>query len=428
MTIFIIKFKLNLIKVIILKICERGFIVEIKELDFVPILLGSDINTYSMARAFHEAYKIKSKVIGKYPTGPSYNSKIVDFTANEDIDKQETFLKIVNSFAEKNKTKTILLIGCGDSYVSLISQNKENLKNNIIAPYIEYSLMDELIKKENFYKMCEKYNIDFPNTFIYKNGMAFDFKLPFEAPFILKPSNSVEYWEHPYEGQKKVYKIKTIKELNKIINQIYSSGYSDSLIIQDFIPGDDSYMRVLTSYSGKDKKVKLMSLGHVLLEEHTPHGLGNHAVIINEYNKELMDKLYDFLEEIQYTGFSNFDIKYDERDRKYKVFEINLRQGRSNFYVTGSGFNIAQCLVDDYIENKKMPVIVANSKNLWLVIPKQVAFKYIKDEKAKSEMKKLIAEKKYVNPLFYKGDLHFKRFISIFKTHISHFMKYKKYM
>jgi D-aspartate ligase len=37
---------------------------EIKELDFIPVLLGSDINTYSMARAFHEAYKVKSKVIG----------------------------------------------------------------------------------------------------------------------------------------------------------------------------------------------------------------------------------------------------------------------------------------------------------------------------------------------------------------------------
>lgn len=401
---------------------------EIKELDFIPVLLGSDINTYSMARAFHEAYQIKSKVIGKYHTGPSCNSRIVDFTANENIDKQEIFLQVVNDFAKTNKSKTILLIGCGDSYVSLISQNKKNLHSNIIAAYIDYSLMDELIKKENFYKMCEKYNIDFPNTFVHKKDMGSNFELQFESPFILKPSNSVEYWEHPYDGQKKVYKIKTKKELNETIQQIYLSGYNDSLIIQDFIPGDDSYMRVLTSYSGKDKKVKLMSLGHVLLEEHTPHGLGNHAVIINEYNQKLLEQLSDFLEEIGYIGFSNFDIKYDRRDKKYKVFEINLRQGRSNFYVTGSGFNIAQYLVDDYIENKKMSLIIANSKNLWMIVPKQVAFKYIKDKKAKEEMKELIEKNKYVNPLFYKGDLPLKRFIAIFKTHISHFVKYKKYM
>lgn len=401
---------------------------EIVEREFMPILLGSDINTYSMARAFHQEYKIKSKVIGKVYAGPSCNSKIIDFTANPNIDRQDTFLELINHFAARNKNKKIFLLGCGDNYVSLISQNKNNFEGNIIAPYIDYSLMDKLIKKENFYEMCEKYNIDYPNTFIHKKDMGLDFKLEFEPPFILKPSNSVEYWDNPYEGQKKVYKLKDRNELNKTLEQIYASGYTDSIIIQDFIPGDDSYMRVLTSYSGKDNKVKLMSLGHVLLEEHTPHGLGNHAVIINEFDKDLMSKLQSFLEEINYVGFSNFDIKYDQRDKKFKVFEINLRQGRSNFYVTGSGFNLAKCLVEDYIENKKLHLIMANNKNLWLVIPKQVAFKYIKDEEAKKEMKELINSNKYVNPLFYKGDLQPKRFITIFKTHMSHFMKYKKYM
>lgn len=401
---------------------------EIEEKQFIPVLLGSDINTYSMARAFHQEYRVKSKVIGKYHTGPSCNSKIIDFMANQNIDRQDTFLEIVNRVANKNKDKKIFLLGCGDNYVSLVSQNKNNFEPNIIAPYIDYSLMEQLIKKENFYKMCEQYNIDYPNTFIHKKEIGLDFKLDFEAPFILKPSNSVEYWEHPYEGQKKVYKLKTRDELNEVIEQIYNSGYTDSLIIQDFIPGDDSYMRVLTSYSGKDNKVKLMALGHVLLEEHTPHGLGNHAVIINEFNKDLMYKLQKFLEKIKYTGFSNFDIKYDQRDKKFKVFEINLRQGRSNFYVTGAGFNLAKCLVDDYIENEKMHLIMANNKNLWLVIPKQVAFKYIKDEEAKKEMHELIKAKKYVNPLFYKGDLQPKRFIAVFKTYLSHFVKYKKYM
>ncbi len=151
----------------------------------------------------------------------------------------------------------------------------------------------------------------------------------------------------------KAYVAKDKDEFIEITNKIYSGKYNKSLIIQDFIPGDDSYMRVLTCYSDRNAKVKMMCLGHVLLEEHTPTAIGNHAAIITEFNEELMNKIKTFLEDINYVGFSNFDIKYDSRDNKYKLFEINLRQGRSNYYVTSSGNNIAKYVVKDRILEKK---------------------------------------------------------------------------
>lgn len=401
---------------------------EFQERDFIPVLFASDINTYSMARAFHEAYGVRSVVMGKYPTGPSYNSKIVDFRANEAIDQTEVFLEKLNGFADEHPDKKIIAVACGDSYAALLSQNKGKYRPNVIAPYIDWSLMDTLIKKENFYKLCDQYGLDYPDTVIYHRDMGHDFTLPFDGPYILKPSNSVQYWEYPYEGQKKVYKLKTRAELDQVIDQIYDAGYHDSLIIQDFIPGNDSYMRVLTSYSDHEGKVKLMSLGHVLLEEHTPHGLGNHAVILNEVNPELMLKLKQFLEKIHYIGFSNFDIKYDERDGKYKLFEINLRQGRSNFYVTGSGYNLAKCLVEDYIEHKDMEFTMADKPHLWLVVPRRVAYQYIRNDKAVAEMKEVIRNYGYVNPLFYKGDLGWKRLKFVVKNYLSHFVKYHKYL
>ena len=163
-------------------------------------------------------------------------------------------------------------------------------------------------------------------------------------------------------------------------------------------------MRVLTCYSDAAGKVRLMCLGHVLLEEHTRHGVGNHAVIITEPGGALYETFRNFLEDIHFVGFSNFDIKFDPRDGKFKAFEINCRQGRSNYYVTGAGHNLAKFLVEDRVEHKPQaePVLTQN-RHLWMAIPKKVAYDYI-PKRFHEEMKALEQAGAYVNPLWYPAD------------------------
>ena len=370
---------------------------------FVPLLLGADINVYSMARAFHEAYGVKTVAYGMFRSGPCMGSDIIDYRVCEKNDEPEVVLANVKKVAEEFPDRKVIVLGCGDNYLTSIACNLPNFPENVIAPYIDLATMEVLIHKEKFYELCDQYGIDHPATFVYKKGMGHDFELPFSGPFVVKPAESATYWDHPFDSQKKAYILQTREEVDKTLDEIYEHGYEDSLIIQDFIPGDDSYMRVVTNYSGEDKKVRLMCVGHVLLEEHTRHGIGNHAVIITESEPELCAKLRYLLESIGYTGFSNFDVKFDQRDGKFKVFEINTRQGRSNYYVTGAGYNLARYLVEDRIEHKPCPLTVTENRHLWMVIPKQVAFDYI-PKKYHGDMQALMDQGQWVNPLFYKAD------------------------
>ena len=395
--------------------------------EFIPVILGGDINTYSVARAFYEEYKVKSYVFGKFNTGPSYQSRFTEYEGKLEIDQDDYFVKRMNRFAEEHKDKKILMVGCGDSYVALASRHRNEFPSNVIVPYIDFELMDQLQHKELFYGLCEKHGIDYPKTIIHRKEMGFNFPCEFSYPVIVKPSDSISYWEHPFETQNKVYKPGSREEMEKVLRQIYDAGYDDAVIIQDMIPGNDEFMRVLTSYSDRNGKVKMMCLGHVLLEEHTPYGLGNHAVIITEYEKELMERAKNLLEDLHYTGFSNFDIKYDSRDGSYRFFEINTRQGRSNYYVTGSGFNVARYFVEDYIYNTELEYDDRFRENLWLTVPERVAFKYVKQPENISEMKRLISEGKVVNPVFKRGDMKFMRFLRMMKNHIKQYSNFKKY-
>ncbi len=52
------------------------------EQPFLPILLGSDMNAYGMARAFYEAYGIKPLVLGRSHLTATQDSSILHFKAN----------------------------------------------------------------------------------------------------------------------------------------------------------------------------------------------------------------------------------------------------------------------------------------------------------------------------------------------------------
>ena len=142
-------------------------------------------------------------------------------------------------------------------------------------------------------------------------------ELPFDFPVIIKPSNSVAYWNCRFPHKKKVFVAQNKREYDAILEAIYGSSYKDHLILQEYIPGDDSNMRVMNCYCGRDGKVKLIALGNALLEEHSPEGIGSYAAIINGYDEKLNQRMKNFLEGIGYVGFANFDMKYDQRDGTY---------------------------------------------------------------------------------------------------------------
>ncbi|MGX4598659.1 carboxylate--amine ligase [Faecalimicrobium sp. JNUCC 81] len=395
-----------------------------------PVLVGGDINCYSVARAYHEAYGVKSIAFGRYALGATKDSNIIDFRIDPRITEEKEFIQVLLKTADElaAPNKKLILMGCTDEYAELIIDHRDILKEKYIVPYIDSELKNKLIEKELFYNMCEEKGLDYPKTFIYSKGDKIE-DFGFNYPVIIKPSDSVLYWQFPFEGMKKAYVANNEKEFIEITSAIYSGKYDKNLIIQDFIPGDDSNMRVLTCYSDQHGKVKMMCLGHVLLEEHTPKGIGNHAAIITEYDEALMEKFKAFLEDINYTGYSNFDIKFDTRDNTYKVFEINLRQGRSNYYVTSSGNNIAKYIVEDRVYNKELDLKIQKDAFFWHVIPNNVVYKYVKDQKLVNKAKKLVSEGKSATSFGYEKDLkgNFKRRWYIFLYSINQMRKFKKY-
>ena len=177
----------------------------------------------------------------------------------------------------------------------------------------------------------------------------------------------------------------------------------------------------------------MMCLGHPLLEDPTPQSIGNYMAILPEYNEKLYEQVQQFLEKLNYTGMANFDIKYDPRDDEFKFFEINLRQGRSSFYVTLNGYNLAKWYIDDYVEDalKDKETVYGNKLEskykLWLGVPKKIFNEYAFENEYKEKADELIREGRYGTTVFYDKDKNFKRWLLMKYMFHNYYKRYKTY-
>ncbi len=396
--------------------------------NFLPVILGTDANAYGMARSFYEEYKVKTLSVGKIALKETSKSKFIDVKIVPNLSDEKTFLKTMKEIKkEYNKYEKLILLSCAEWYTDLIVRHKEELEKDYILPFMEKELKEKLEDKESFYNICEKYNLDYPKTYIVTYENKDNISLPFSFPVALKPASSTEYSKVDFKGKEKSYEIKSEEELKKVIENIYSSNYRAHLIVQDFIPGLDDTMWVLNCYSNKEGKVKMMCLGQCILEEHTPYGIGNYKAIISKGNEEIYKKIKAFLEEIKYVGYSNFDLKYDYRDGKYKLFEINIRQGRSSFFTTAAGCNLAKYLVEDRILNLDKQTEYNYNAHLWLATPKNLLKKYIYNKNTLEEAGKLIKEKKYSYTLKNKIDTSLYRKFWMNRIYLKDYKLFKLY-
>lgn len=393
------------------------------------LIIGSDANAYYMARCYHEAYHKKAYVLAKGELPYTKYSNILNIFYDFSIWDEEGFLRAIYKFKEEHGNYKTLLISSNESYARMIAKNKEQLlKDNFIFNYPSLDIIDSLMMKETFYKKYQDSCLSLPETYYFDCSKDKTINKKMKYPLILKPSNVIMYNHLSFEGKNKIYQIYSKKELDEVIKRIVDAGYTDTLIIQDFIPGDDTYLFDAVAYVSSKHQVKLLSLAKIGLQEHSKNMVGNAAVLINGYTegidtKEIEEEMKTFLEDIKYQGFCEFDLKYDYRDKKFKVLEINARQGRSSYYITGCGYNLVKVLIEDLIEHKDMKYTFLTDRVLLSFVPRGVALKYIKDKEYRQEVIRLW--KYRVNPVNYREDRNFMRRLYLIKKYFRYYKEYK---
>lgn len=399
------------------------------------VLLGSDINAYYMARCYYELFNEPVDMIAAEKIRFTEFSSIVNIQYHPDLKNEEGFVETLIEYGKAHLDKgRTLVIPCHDVYVDLLLRKANLLTSYFVFNCPSFEIADSFLDKEKFYKKYAGGKLKFARTEYYDCSLEETAPIPVDIfyPLIIKPGDAIEYYRHPFPGQPKVFKATTPDNAVNFINKVKASGYRGTLLVQEFIQGDDTNLFDSIFYCNKKGKAELATFAQIGLQEHSPSAIGNATVLINGYNQyggteEIIQELKEFLENLGYTGFCEFDLKYDNRDKTFKVMEINPRQARSSYYLAALGHNLIEYLYNDVFENEEREFTLLKDEYLLTMVPKCIVRKYIFNTEYKKKALKLWRKHKKCDPLRFSKEKSVKHKLFLMLRAYRYRQKYRKF-
>lgn len=357
---------------------------------FVPVITGGDLGSYSLAREFHEAYGIISAVV---PTAKNLvvgGSSITQLFPAGPMFDADTVLNHLADVAQKLRgpnNRPLMLITGFDYLVRISVEYRQTLLDmGYVFPNISQQQLNSAALKEHFYELCERLGIPYPRTAIFNAGSSSQTPEAFanqlsddgmQYPLILKAGDGGAWGEAKYEGRRKVHYFEQPEQLVEVIHKAQGAGYTKTLIIQEFVPGTDSQLRILHHFRDRQGNITLSGLSEVIVEDHAANMEGSSRAVIVRSDAAVEDYGRQLMEALDWHGFGMFDIKIHAHTGEPYFLEMNPRLGRHHYYLTAAGANPATYLVDELLET--MPAkshTVLNGPAASLTIPLSVAKQY----------------------------------------------------
>lgn len=289
-----------------------------------------------------------------------YLSKFVNESINfpHPEKEQDNFIDLLIKLGKRKKRP--ILIPANDDTLVITSKFKLELEKYFIVACADYQTVLKFINKENTYRIAEMIGIPIAKT-LYSSTYN-DLKLitdQIEFPYIVKPVQSHLYFD---KFRRKMVIVKTNEELKKEYEKIIKNGLE--CVIQEYIPGDESKGFNFNSYKYSDSSLITFTSRKV---RYSDGGIGIPTCVVSIPEiDEIRDYSVQLIKSISYTGYSCIEFKYDIRDGKYKLMEMNGRHNRSTLLSLKCGINFPWIEYADLVLGKKLANLEYKKGIYWI--------------------------------------------------------------
>lgn len=255
----------------------------------------------------------------------------------------ESIERWMYSVAKSGINKPII-IPTNDFFIEFIINNSSSLSFHFLFSDVYSGVAEQLLDKKLFHDLCVKLNVDTPGVWSALDKetlLSLSGKVPY--PCLLKPT--LIHRARDYLNGKKVLIARTAFEFENLV-----SDMPDNLgkwLVQEIIPGPESLITLLGVYVNSDGfPVQIFSARKL---RQYPPGFGSASLVLSRRCDKTEEISKMLLSKIGFRGVCGAEFKFDNRDNKLKIIEINPRPTLWFQITYDSGKRIVSSMIADLL-------------------------------------------------------------------------------
>jgi D-aspartate ligase len=237
--------------------------------------------------------------------------------------------------AEKMGERAIL-VPYSDENANTLSEYADELKKYYIFPHISAEIVRLVSNKKAMHFLAKRNDVPTPEACFPESRLDLERYVEHASfPLMLKPICS-----HSRTGGGTNYLVKTKEQLFNLYDQ-YENSSNPNLFVQEYISGGDGSSWMFNGYFNEQSECLFGMTGRKIRQ--SPPGAGVTSLGVCERNDTVLETSKRFITSLGYKGMVDIDFRYDKRDGKYKILDINPRIGLTfRLFVGDNGLDVVQ--------------------------------------------------------------------------------------
>jgi D-aspartate ligase len=256
-----------------------------------------------------------------------------------------------------------ILLPVGDVAAMFVEDHAREIRSRFLVPEQPSGLAHALGDKSKLHRLCQDAGVPSPAARFPTSREEFlGYAADLGYPVIIKSMDPALLRSRP--GATSVAVARSTDEAARV-HDAGENAEPRNYMLQEYIPGDARSVWMFNGYFDRSGRCAFGMVGKKIRQ--FPPSTGTTSLGVTAENEEVAGLGRSFLEGLGYRGIVDLGFRYDRRDGRYKLLDVNPRIGSTfRLFVGRSGLDVARALYLD-LTGQEIPETTTPLGRRWIV-------------------------------------------------------------